>query len=138
MTQASAAARQRELVDDLLLIEDVHERLNAIVHRAAKRCLPDALKDDAHRVPGCVSRVWLGASLENGRCRFACDAESPMVKGLVCLLCDVYDGTTPEDAAATEPDLWDTLGLRNNLTPTRQNGLAAVRAAIKAFARQHL
>jgi cysteine desulfuration protein SufE len=133
----NVADQQAQLIEDLCFIEDVQERLSAVVQRHAKAVLPPEDKVDAHRVPGCVSSVWLVPSLRDGACHFGFDAESPMVKGLVGLLCEVYQGGAPADVAATEPVLWQQLGFLRQLTPTRQNGLAAVRAAIKDFAEAH-
>lgn len=129
--------KQAGLVEDLRIIEDVQERLGAVVSRAAKRSLPPEQRVDANRVPGCVSNVWLAPEVSDGRCHFAFDADSPMVKGLVGLLCEVYEGGTPADVAATEPGLWEPLRFHKLLSPTRLNGLAAVRARIKSFALSH-
>ncbi len=133
----TVSEKQSELVSDLLIIEDVQERLGAVVSRAAKRSLPPEQRVDANRVPGCVSSVWLVPEVTGGRCHFAFDADSPMVKGLVGLLCEVYEGGTPGDVAATELGLWEPLRFHKLLSPTRLNGLAAVRARIQSFAQGH-
>lgn len=131
------ADQQAQLIEDLGFIEDVQERLSAVMQRYAKATLPPELKVDVHRVHGCVSSVWLVPSLRDGACHFGFDAESPMVKGLVGLLCEVYEGGSPAEVATVEPVLWQQLGFLKQLTPTRQNGLAAVRAAIRSFAESH-
>lgn len=131
----TVSKKQSQLLDDLSVIENPQERLAAVVDRVRRRPpLPDALKTDAHRVPGCVSAVWLVGEPEGAALRLRFDAESPMVKGLVALLVDIYDGAAPADIVATEPVLLAELGLARDLTPTRQNGLAAVRARIKILA----
>ena len=65
-------------------------------------------------------------------------AESALVKGLAAALCELYDDATPGEILEVEPELFETLGIAANLTPTRLNGLAHIRAYIAAFARQHL
>lgn len=135
----SVAKKQRQLIDDYSLIENRQERLAALVERARKLApLPPELRTEAKRVPGCVSQVWLHATLANGRLRFDHDADSPMVRALVAILCDVYNGGTPADIANTEPTVLSALGLLDDLTPTRRNGLAAVRIRIKKFAVESL
>ncbi|MCC6414380.1 MAG: SufE family protein [Opitutaceae bacterium] len=130
--------RQQQLLDDLNLIEDAQERLTIVVDRARKLPpLPDTQRTDAHRVPGCVSQVWLVGELRDGRCHFRCDADGPLVKGLVALLCDFFSHTAPADILAADTDPLAALDLLKNLSPTRRNGLAAVRAAIKRFAHDH-
>jgi cysteine desulfuration protein SufE len=127
--------RQQQLLEDLNLIEDPQERLTIVVDRARTHPpLPDHERTAAHRVPGCVSHVWLVGELRDGRCHFRCDADGPLVKGLVALLCDYFSGTSPADIIADETDPLAELRLLRNLSPTRRNGLAAVRAAIKTFA----
>jgi cysteine desulfuration protein SufE len=131
----TVAEKQARLIEDLSVIEDRQERLAAVVDRARRRPpLPDAARTDAHRVHGCISQVWVVGERRGDSLHFHFDADSPLVKGLVALLVDLYDGATPADIVATEPTLFDTLGLTRDLTPTRRNGLAAVRARIKALA----
>jgi cysteine desulfuration protein SufE len=133
------AEKQQHLIARLALIEDSHERLAAITARGKKWPAPQAVEHvDAHRVPGCVSRVWLIGHLEDGRCRWRMDADSPLVKGLAALLCEVTDGATPTEVAAFEPEILSALGLDRQLSPTRLNGLAAVAQTMRAFAQHHL
>lgn len=135
----SVSEKQAQLIEDLSFIEDRQERLAAVVDRARRRPpFPADSKTDAHRVVGCISQVWVTGELRDGALHFAFDADSPLVKGLVALLVDLYDGATPADIVATEPVLFETLGINRDLTPTRQNGLAAVRAQIKAIAQRNV
>ena len=123
------------MIDDLALIENSQERFSAVVDRARSRPpLPEADRTESNRVKGCVSLAWIAAEVCDGRCHFRCDADSPLVRGLLVLLCDLYSGATPAEVAATEPALLEQLGLAQNLSPTRLNGLRSVRAKIRDFA----
>ncbi|MEZ5387292.1 MAG: SufE family protein [Prosthecobacter sp.] len=124
------AEKQQSLIDDLNIIDDPHERLNAVVMRGAVQTLDEAFKTDAHLVPGCVSRVWLHGEQADGRTRFICDAESPMVKGLAALLCEIYTDADPAEVVAVEPAVWTGCGFTKMLSPTRLNGLANMRKKI--------
>ena len=129
------AEKQDQMIEDLSVIDDPQERLSLVVDRARRRPpLPEAERTEAHRVRGCVSQAWIVGELRDGRCHFRCDADSPLVRGLLVLLCDLYSDATPAEVAATEPDLVEKLGLARNLSPTRLNGLRSVRAAIRDFA----
>jgi cysteine desulfuration protein SufE len=129
------AEKQQQLVDDLALIPDVHERLSAVVDRARRTPpLPEAERRDANRVPGCVSAVWLVSGMREGRCHFRADADGPLVRGLVAFLCEFFDGATPAEITSSGVDPLAALDLTRNLSPTRQNGLASVLAAIRRFA----
>ena len=128
------AQKQQELIDDLNLIHDPHERLAALTSRRVAFKLEKHLLLEQNLVKGCVSRVWLACRRESGRCTFQCEADSPMVAGLVALLCDLYSGNTPEEIVAVEPEVWEKAGLARLLSPTRLNGLAAVRSRIRELA----
>ena len=130
------AEKQQQFIDDYTIIDDPQERLAAIVDRARRSPpLPDTERTEDNRVKGCVSLAWVVRETREGRCHFRSDADSPLVRGLLKLLCDFYSGATPADVAATEPALLEELGLARNLSPTRLNGLRSVRAKIRDFAK---
>jgi cysteine desulfuration protein SufE len=138
LTVSLPAKRQEAMRVTLGGIDDPQERLTvAIGWKNSLRPLVAEERIEANRVPGCVSRVWLVPELEGERCRFRMDAESPLVRGLVALMCGIYDGATPDEIIAEEPVVLDELGILQNLSPTRQNGLAAVRRALVEFASAH-
>lgn len=129
------AEKQAQMIEDLLLVEDAQERLAVVVDQARSRLpLPEAERTEPNRVKGCISQAWVVGEIRDGLCRFRCDADSPLVRGLLVLLCDFYDGATPAEVAATEPELMERTGLAHNLSPTRLNGLRSVRAKIREFA----
>ena len=97
------------------------------------------LRTEAHRVLGCISAVWLTAELRpDGSLAFHADADSPLVRGLVVGLADFFSGATPAEIAASDADPLATLELLANLSPTRRNGLTAVRQRIRTLAQSHL
>lgn len=133
------AEKQQQLIDDFLIIPDSQERLAAVVARAGR--LPAFAPEeraDANRVPGCVSTVWLIVARDPNtrRLRVRADAESPLVKGLVALICELYDDTDPADAATFQPELLEKLHLAPNLSPTRRAGLLAVQQRIRQKAEE--
>ncbi len=129
------AEKQAALIADLRLIADPQERLMVIIDMVARLPgLTEVERVEANLVRGCMSRVWLVAEHQGERCRFRCEADAPMVQGLVGLLCHLYDEALPAEVASVEPVLWEALGLTRTLSPTRLNGLAAVRATMRAWA----
>ena len=129
----------QRLIDDFAVLEDPHERLSAVVERSRRQPpLPTPMRSDANRVRGCVSVVWLVGEVREGRCHFRSDAESPMVRGLVAFLSDFFTGAPVAEVAASSVEPLDTLALTQNLSPTRRNGLIAVRQAIRAFAQARI
>jgi cysteine desulfuration protein SufE len=135
----SLAEKQKRLIAKYAIVEDAQERLSAIISRGKKwPAVTREEKTDAHRVKGCVSQVWIVGAREGDGCRFRMDADSPLVKGLVAMHCELYDGEMAEEIVATEPTWVEALGLEGRLSPTRLNGLASVREAIRAFASAQL
>jgi len=131
----SLAEKQQQLVANYAIIDDPQERFAAVVDQARRRPpLPEPERTEANRVKGCVSLAWVVGEVREGRCHFRCDADSPLVRGLLVLICDFYSDATPAEVAATEPALIEQLGLDRNLSPTRLNGLRSVRARIRDFA----
>ena len=129
------AEKQQHLIDDLQLIDDPQERLGAVVDRAKHRPpLPADQRTEPNRIKGCISQAWVVGEMQADRCHFRSDADSPLVRGLVALLCDLYSGATPAEVISVEPSLLEDLQLTRTLSPTRLNGLRSVRAAIKAYA----
>lgn len=129
------AEKQSQIIARLSLIEDAHERLAALMSRAKKIPAPDASQlTDEHRVLGCQSRVWLTGESTDGACHWRMDCEAPMVKGLVGLLCELYEGAKPDDVIAFEPTLIDDLGIARMISPTRLAGLASVRGRMRQLA----
>lgn len=131
------ADKLQQVVDDLSMIDDAHERLALLVDRAKKTSpLGPAERAEENRVRGCVSVVWLAAEARAGCGFFRADAESPLVRGLVVFVAEFFSGAPLEEIATTTLDPLGTLGLAENLSPTRRNGLTATRATIQAFARR--
>jgi len=129
------AEKQSQLIEDFAIIEDAQERLAAIIDRTRTRTpLPETERNEDNRVKGCISLAWVVGEVREGRCYFRSDADYPLVRGLLSLLCDFYSDAGTADIAATEPALFERLGLAKNLSPTRLNGLRSVRAKIRDFA----
>ena len=128
--------RREELIAELEPFADHHERFQYVIDRAkAAPPLPAELKLDAFLIEGCTSNLWLVPSLEAGRCRFRCDADSLITKGVASLVCDFYDGASPQEVAATDADFLSAVGITQHLSPNRRNGLTNLVAKIRAFGR---
>lgn len=135
MNRVLPALAEEKILDDLAVLPDPQERLAHLMERAARRPpLPEEDRNDATRVPGCVSRVWLTATVVDGQCRFQVAADSPMVLGLVRLVCDVYEGAPPAEATAFQSEIVTRAGLHRFLSPTRLHGLERTRDRIRALA----
>lgn len=99
--------------------------------------LPVAVKTDAHRVEGCMAKVWFAPEWREGRCYFLADSDSAIVKGIAVLLCEHYSGQTPEEILSHHPGFLEKFGITQHLTPNRRNSLRQIWKGIENFARAH-
>lgn len=128
--------RHQEIVADFLEMDDWQERYEHIVDLGKE--LPSFTAEERRpelKVSGCVSQVWLRARLESGQLIFEADSDSIFVKGLIALLIRAYSGFTPEEVLSTEPDFIKEIGISENLSPNRANGLGSMVQRIKQYAR---
>jgi cysteine desulfuration protein SufE len=132
---ASAADAIAALADDLSVLDDWEERYRYIIDLGHKLPpFPEAWADDAHRVPGCQSRVWMEATLREGRMYYAGVSDAAIVSGLIAMLLRVYSGRTPAEIAATDPVFLKQLGLLEALSTNRGNGIAAMARKVREVA----
>lgn len=95
---------------------------------------PDSSKTDDRLIKGCQSRVWLDYQMKDGKLWFTADSDAIITKGIISLLVSIYSGRTPEEIASSDFSFIENIGLKENLSPTRANGLASMIATIKAVA----
>lgn len=120
---------------ELDIFDDWMERYQFIIELGRKLPpFPEAWTNDAHRVPGCQSRVWMEAELRDGSLYFAGNSDAAIVSGLVALLLRVYSGRTPDEIAATDPVFLKDLGLLEALSTNRGNGIAAMARKVREVA----
>ena len=95
---------------------------------------PEADKTDDRLIKGCQSRVWLDYKIEDGRIWFNADSDAIITKGIISLLIRIYSGRTPEEIMSSDFSVVDKIGLKENLSPTRANGLVSMIARIREIA----
>jgi cysteine desulfuration protein SufE len=136
--EPTAAAAIAAISDDLSLFDDWMDRYEFIIDEGRKLPpFPDGWTDDAHRVPGCQSRVWMEAAMRDGKLFLAGLSDAAIVSGLVALLLRVYSGRTPAEILATDPVFLKDLGLLEALSTNRGNGIAAMARKIREVAALH-
>ena len=100
--------------------------------------LPAGLKNESIEISGCENRVWLGYTRQpDGTLHFYGDSEGRIVRGLLAVLLTAVEGKTAQQLLEKDPlELFDQLGLRNQLSASRSSGLVALAAAVQQAARQ--
>ncbi|GAB0113569.1 hypothetical protein AcidC75_10930 [Acidisoma sp. C75] len=130
--EETAAEAVSAIGDELGVFDEWMERYGYIIELGRKLPpYPEDWADDAHRVPGCQSRVWMEAAMRAGRLYFAGASDAAIVSGLIALLLRVYSGRTPDDILATDPVFLKDLGLIEALSTNRGNGIAAMARAVR-------
>jgi TatD DNase family protein len=131
------AEKHRQWLQELRNLGDSQERMSYLVRRARQSSpFPAAFRTEAHRIPGCLSKLWLAAELLEGKCQFQTDSDSAIVKGVASLLCEFFSGATPAEILAYEGDALAESGIQAHLSPNRRNGLGKLRERIRDFAQQ--
>jgi cysteine desulfuration protein SufE len=133
--EPSAKAAIAAIGEALAMFDDWMDRYQFIIEMGRKLPpFPDSWADDAHRVPGCQSRVWMEAILRNGKLFFAGISDAAIVSGLIALLLRVYSGRARDEILATDPVFLKELGLLEALSTNRGNGIAAMARKVQEVA----
>jgi cysteine desulfuration protein SufE len=133
--EPSAKAAIAVIAEDLDMFDDWMDRYQFIIEMGRKLpSFPDSWANDAHRVPGCQSKVWMEAIQRDGKLFFAGISDAAIVSGLIALLLRVYSGRTPEEIIATDPVFLKDLGLLEALSTNRGNGIAAMARKVREVA----
>ena len=120
--------------DDLAFLDDWDERYAYIIDLGRRlEPLPAALHDDARKVRGCASQVWLDIDEVDGRLAVRGDSDAAIVKGLVALMIALFGGRTRAEVAALDPEArLAEIALQEHITPQRSNGVASMIRRLKA------
>jgi cysteine desulfuration protein SufE len=133
--EPSAKAAIAAIAEDLDLFDDWMDRYQFIIEMGRKLPpFPDTWANDAHRVPGCQSKVWMEAIQRDGKLFFAGISDAAIVSGLIALLLRVYSGRPPAEILATDPVFLKELGLLEALSTNRGNGIAAMARKVREVA----
>lgn len=126
---------QDQIIAEFELFSDWMDRYNYIIELSAE--LPAISPDhrtDQYVIKGCQSRVWIDATYSDGRLWFTADSDAIITKGIIALLIRVLNGRTPQEVLEGDLYFIDRIGLRENLSPTRANGLVAMIKQMKLYA----
>ncbi|MBQ0124663.1 MAG: SufE family protein [Bacteroidales bacterium] len=126
---------EQEIIDEFALFTDWMEKYEYLIELGKNLPLIDeAQKKEENLIEGCQSRVWLSCSLEDGKLVFKADSDAIITKGIISLLVRVYSNQKPEDILSSDFGFIETIGLKENLSPTRANGLVSMIAKIRDYA----
>jgi cysteine desulfuration protein SufE len=124
------------IVERLAASTDPRRRYEYVLWLAKKlEPLPEEFRNDAFKVKGCVSQVYVVGELQNGALHWRGDSDAAITKGLLALLIEGLEGLTPEQASAIDPGFIAATGLQASLTPSRANGFLNILRMMQGQAR---
>jgi cysteine desulfuration protein SufE len=145
MWDAGLMANIDEIIDNFSLLDEWDDRYRYLIELGRELPpLPAEAHNDANKVQGCASQVWLDTRVRpNGAggpvLTFVGDSDAHIVRGLIAILFAMYSGRNARDILSTDAvALFEKMGLREHLTPQRSNGFRSMVERIHADARAAL
>ena len=126
---------QNDIVEEFDMFEEWMEKYEHIIELG--KSLPlidDKYKTQDYIINGCQSRVWLHAELNQDKVIFTADSDAIMTKGIVGLLVRTFSNQSPQDIVDADTSFIDKIGLKDQLSPTRANGLLSMVKQMKIYA----
>lgn len=140
MTDTTANdSRVAELIDNFSFLDDWEDRFRYLIDLGRKlEPMDESLKTEETKVRGCTSQVWIVDEVRPGSpptLHFIADSDAHIVKGLIAVLMEIYDGRTPQEILAVDiKGAIGQLGFEQHLSPNRANGLFSMVERIRALA----
>ena len=130
--------KKQEVIEEFSMYDEWLDRYEYLIELGkALEPYPEEEKTEEKLIKGCQSRVWLDYALKDGKLYFRADSDAIITKGIISLLIGVYSGRTAREIAEDDFSFVERLGLRENLSPTRANGLASMIATLRETAKNH-
>jgi len=125
---------QEEIIAEFEQFGDWMEKYNYLIE-ISKDLEPLDVKHKVtdNLIRGCQSRVWLVSEIKEGVITFLADSDAIITKGIIALLIRVLSGRKPDEIMNADLYFIDQIGLRQNLSPTRSNGLLSMVKQMKMY-----
>ena len=126
---------QDEIIEEFSEVDDRMDRYAMIIDLGnALPPIDPKFKTPEHLIEGCQSRVWVNAEERDGKVHYTADSDAIIVKGIIALLIRVLNDHTPQEILDADLYFIDRIGLAENLSPTRSNGLVAMVKQMRLYA----
>jgi cysteine desulfuration protein SufE len=126
---------QDNIIEEFSLFDDWMDKYNLLIDLGKELPVIDPkYKVKDFLIEGCQSKVWLHPGYDGRLITFTADSDAIITRGIVALLIKVLSHRTPEEIIASDLFFIDKIGLRQNLSPTRSNGLLSMVRQMKLYA----
>ena len=128
--------KQDEIIEEFSDIDDWMDRYaNIIDYGQSLKPYPEQFKTPKYKIEGCQSDVWINAELNSeGKVEYMADCNTSIIKGILAMLVDVLSGHTPREILDADLYFIKDIGLSENLSPMRSNGILASIKQMKLYA----
>ena len=124
--------KKQEIIEEFSLYDEWLDKYEYLIELGKSlEAFPEEKKTEEYLIKGCQSRVWLDAEEKDGKLYFSADSDAIITRGIISLLIGVYSGRTREEILADDFGFVAEIGLKENLSPTRANGLVSMMDTIK-------
>lgn len=125
-----------ELIEEFEIFDNSMDKYEYIIELGKDLApLDEAFKTDDFIVKGCQSKVWLNASLKDGKVVYEADSNTVITKGIIAILIRVLSNQKPDDILANDLGFIESIGLHTLLSSQRSNGLTAMIKLIRQYAK---
>ena len=127
--------RQEDIIEEFEIYDDWMDKYSYLIELS--KDLPiinNEARKDENLINGCQSKVWLDAKFTDGKIYFFGDSDAIITKGIIALLIRVLSNSTPQEIIDADLHFIDEIGLKENLSPTRSNGLLSMIKQMKLYA----
>lgn len=126
---------QTEIIEDFAMFDDWMQKFEYLIDLGKELSpIEEQYKTEDNLIKGCQSRVWLHAEHTKGKIIYKADSDAIMTKGIVAILINVLSGQSPLEIANAKLDFINEIGLKEQLSPTRANGLVSMIKQMKIYA----
>ncbi|MBQ4279354.1 MAG: SufE family protein [Rikenellaceae bacterium] len=126
---------QDQIIDEFSVFDEWLDKYDYLIELSRELPAIDGQhRTDQYVIKGCQSRVWVDAEMRDGRIYYTADSDAIITKGIIALLIRVLSGRTPQEVLDADLYFIDRIGLRENLSPTRANGLVAMIKQMRMYA----
>lgn len=126
---------QNEIVSEFSMFDDWMERYEYIIELGkGLPIIEEQFKTEDNIIKGCQSKVWVHAEEKDGKVVFSADSDAILTKGIIAILIRAFSNQTPAEILAANTDFIDEIGLKEQLSATRANGLVSMIKKIKMYA----
>jgi cysteine desulfuration protein SufE len=126
---------QEQIIEEFSIFDEWLDKYDYLIELSdSLPAIAPEHRTEQYVIKGCQSRVWVDAKLEDGKMMYSADSDAIITKGIIALLIRVMNGRSPQEIIDLDLYFIDAIGLGENLSPTRSNGLVAMIKQMKMYA----